>query len=789
MAKDTPFIFGAQYYRAPTPEPDCWPADLRRMAELGFNAVKFWVQWRWSHRAPEGFVFDDLDRLMDLAAEAGLGVTLNTIFDVAPLWLYELYPDARQVANDGHAVEPYTVGHRQIGGHPGPCYNHPGALRARRDFMAATLDHFRGHPALSMWDVWNEPELSFPQRTPDMAGLVCYCAHCREAFLGWLRAKYGLLEALNTVWGRCYEDWTQVELPRNPHTFTDFVDWREFHIDTMTGEARWRLALVAERDPDHVRYLHVVPNTMAPFNVVTCAADDFALADNCDVFAATMNGGPVMATQVISAARGRLVYNVESHVNHGCTSLHQRVLGLDDLLDDFLPQIGLGIRGFLFWQYRPEVLGFEAPAWGLVALDGSDRPVTRAAATFWETLRRHAAALLDCPALPAPVGIWKSRKNEIFHYAVHGTFQPLIESVETYLGALYWQSVPARFISGEMLAQGDLAGLKLLVLPSPYYLTQAEAVQLDAWVRAGGVALVEAHLGGYDGTTGRHSRVMPGCGLADAWGLREIETTSARYLSLAPPPSAGASAPDGGTAPELALTEDVKKALAALGPLGGEVFPLAWDDVALARLVPARGAEGAPAPSFPPGGAGDVPNRGGVPGPLWGADRFAILDGAGLTVLATFADRPVVVAKPVGAGAVIYAGTRLGQAARANPAAFAAFVRAVVARAGVAPPLGAVASAAPASSRRGDFPRAEETAQREGARRADDDPHVHVDLLRDREGTPRYLIVLNRDAAPRTLTLDLHATARGLFSGETWRLTGPTAVTVPPHFADLFVLA
>jgi beta-galactosidase len=736
MTQHIPFIFGAQYYRAPTPEPGCWEQDLRRMAELGFNAVKYWVQWRWSHRAPAEvsgsditagtYDFDDLDRLMDLAAEAGLGVTLNTIFDVAPLWLYDRFPDAKQVMNNGQVVEPYTVGHRQIGGHPGPCYNHPGALRARQDFLAAAVVHFRDHPALSMWDLWNEPELSFPQRTPDLSRLVCYCPHCRAAFILWLKGKYGSLEALNAVWGRVYDAWEQVELPRNPHTITDFVDWREFHIDTMTTEAGWRLAMLRELDPRHLRYLHVVPNTMAPFNVVTCAADDFALAAPCQVFAATTNSGPVMTMQVVSAARGRVTYNVESHVNHGCTSLHQRVLHLPDLLDDFLPQIGLGIRGFLFWQYRPEVLGFEAPGWGLVRLDGSDRPITRAAAEFWQTLRPHADALLDCPPPEAAVGIWRSRKNEIFHYAIHQSFKPLIDSVEAYQTALYWQSVPTRTISGEMLAAGELEGLRFLIMPSPYYLTQEEAAQLDTWVRRGGVALVEAHLGGYNGTTGRHSRQMPGCGLAESWGLAEAETTAARYLGV------DLDTAPGGRVEADAFTEDVQKALAAAGATGSDAFPMPF------RL---------------PGKA--------VPVTLWGADRYAEIEGEGLEVWGAFRERPVVVAKSAGAGTVIYVGTRLGQGARVGAAGLVALLHAALVRAGVAPALNVTAP--------------------EGAR-------VHVDLLRDREGVPRFLVVLNRDVEPHPLRIEGPGTARALFSETTWRLQSGPEITVPGSFADLFVL-
>ncbi len=327
-SRDLPFIFGAQYYRAPTPEPECWEADHRRMRELGFNSVKYWAQWRWSHKQDGSFDFSDLDGLMNLAQENDLQVTINTIFDVAPHWLYTRYPDAKQVCCDGRVVEPYTVAHRQIGGHPGPCYNHPGARLERERFLRACLEHFRSHPALKMWDAWNEPELCFPQRTPDVDAMACYCPHCQERFLGWLQAKYASLDHLNQVWGRCYESWEQVETPRNPHTITDYVDWREFHIATMTGEAAWRLALIRELDPGRIHYLHVVPNVMSVFNSVACCADDFELASHCQVFAATMNGGPVYAPQVLSAGRGKLCYNVESHINFGMTNLHQRRLSL-----------------------------------------------------------------------------------------------------------------------------------------------------------------------------------------------------------------------------------------------------------------------------------------------------------------------------------------------------------------------------------------------------------------------------------------------------------------------------
>lgn len=651
-----PFLFGAQYYRAPTPSADCWEADLSRMRELGFNAVKFWAQWRWSHREadPDRFYWEDIDRLMDLAAQNELAVTLNTIFDVAPLWLYRRHPDARQVDATGAVVEPYVVGHRQIGGHPGPCYNHSEARAHRERFLTAAVGRFAAHPAMSMWDVWNEPEQAFHARRPDLKTLVCCCPNCRAGFRLWLERKYETLDRLNRVWGRWYDRWEEVEVPTTGQTIADFIDWREFHLDTMTAEAKWRLDIVRRLDPARVAYLHVVPNTMQPFNSVTCV-DDFDIAEHCDVWAATMNGSPAFTMQVISAARGKAAYNVESHVNFGSLKNHQRILSLNDLLADLLPQVGLGVRGFLFWQYRPERLGIEAPAWGLVGLDGSDRPVTRAAQTFHDTLRPHVPALMGCPPAAASIGVWKSRRNEIFHFCVDGSLVGLAEGVEAYLQALYWQSYPMRFVSGQMLERGDLEGLKLLILPAPMYVSDEEAAALDRWVRAGGVLLTEAHLASYSATDNRHAVAVPGAGLHHAWGICETDTTAVPHLRL--PAATAASAGEVGSA-----SEDERKALEGVRS-GGEYLPCRLED-------------------------------GGI---LWGAQRYAVLAGDDLETWATFDSTdgplPIVVSKTVGCGQVIYAGTQLGLGARQDARGLADLVRRAATAAHVLPTCRATDSA------------------------------------------------------------------------------------------------
>jgi hypothetical protein len=253
--------------------------------------------------------------------------------------------------------------------------------------------------------------------------------------------------------------------------------------------------------------------------------------------------------------------------------------------------------------------------------DGSERPATAAARTFWSVLKPHADRLMDARGVAPQVAIWKGRKNELFHFGM-SSLEVLADAIDAYTDHFYWRSIPCRFIDSALLSDdgllsGPLQTVRLLVMPHPYYLTQDEADAVDRWVRAGGVLLTEAHLGGYDGTKGRHSEVLPGCGLADRWGLREVESTASVHLDQT----------FGGEGTAGKLLDEVRKALDHFGATGGRFFPIQDDG-------------------------------GGI---IAGCDRFAIIEGAEARIVGSYGGRvPVLVRKPVGAGRVFYCGTNLG---------------------------------------------------------------------------------------------------------------------------------
>ncbi|MFA7371936.1 MAG: alpha-amylase family protein [bacterium] len=615
-ASKYPFIYGVQYYRAPTPEEQFWRKDLQRISECGFNMVKFWAQWRWVHRKPETFFFDDLDELMALADEYKLKVTINLIFDVAPAWIFNAYPDCRMVEASGRAVEPCAAICRQIGGYPGPCYNHSYARSAREEFLKQVVARYAGCRAMSMWDVWNEPESCFLFRQPHESTLLCYCDNCRSRFKEWLRMRYGSLEGLNEVWGRCYNNWDELELPRVRNTFTDMIDWRLFHLDTLGAEARRRISTVKSIDNRHPVYLHPVPNVLYPFNPVT-GVDDFQIADGCDCFGGTTNGVPAETLQTVAAAQGRVSYNVESHLCAGAASMYSRLLTVQDFADNFLPQIGLGIRGFLHWQYRGESLGAEAPAWGLLDVNGREGASHAGAVDFWKKLRPVAKRIMEAPLEPPAVAVFKSCSNEIFQWCMNGNFDDLHKGITGYTQLLYRKNLRLTYVNDRMLIDGLPASIKLLIMPNCYAMQQPVAEALSEWVLNGGTLICEAHTGGYNLSTGRHSRDLPGLGLAEAFGIRERNAVAVAHLGLSK-----ADIPIDNLPPDLA------KAFDAFDLGGEQILPLKTIDDKI----------------------------------IWGWSRYTELEGSDLQPIASLSgSSPCIASKKAGSGSVYYFGTLAGQ--------------------------------------------------------------------------------------------------------------------------------
>jgi beta-galactosidase len=515
--------FGAQYYRAPTPLPEEWDADLRRMRDAGFNTIKVWAQWRWNNPAEGRFDFSDLTLLLDTAQAHGLRVVVNLIMDCAPAWLFAAYPDCRMVTAGGRTLGPVTTPYRQIGGVPGHCLHHKAAVKHSVRFVEEAAKALGTHPSLAFWDLWNEPELTVGLlREPKIGDLVCACPSSRAAFLDWLECRYSSLERLNRVWSRNYQTWDEVELPVQPQTYRDFIDWRLFFAETMRDELLRRKEAVRRWDTVHPVVCHTVPPPIFP--LVSCGSDDWLLAEPGDLHGNSVGSDPFAADLLRSAARGKAVINAEIHALPGGAFSRPRPIGSAEMKRHILIPLAHGIKGFLFWQYRPERLGGESPAWGLTNPDGSPAPWLEPASHIARALLADEEFFLAASPLPAKAALLADPENQIFCWAGTLAGDLYSRSLDGAYRALARAGYQVDFVHPSDFAAGLHQQYRCLYLPVPYWLAEPVAGALGDYVRRGGSVVSEIWPAAYDSARSLHSTVTPGMGLDQLFGCRERMT-------------------------------------------------------------------------------------------------------------------------------------------------------------------------------------------------------------------------------------------------------------------------
>ncbi len=521
------FPFGSQYYRAPSPPPEDWERDLKSMADVGFNSIKYWIQWRWNHPEENRFYWDDIDGLMDVAEKYDFKVMLNTIVDVAPAWIYDKYADASMLTLDERRIGPQTQAHRQIGG-LGLCLNHDEAVEHMMRFLGEAFERYSDHPALEIWNFGSEPELTqsmsqmrlYADDAEKIGDMMCYCERCASKFRRWLSDNYGEIGRLNSSWNRNYTSFEQAELPKTRNTFNDLIDWRMFFVDTLGRNVRRRLEVCEEADGDrHPKMCHHV--FIQGFPITSTANDPWNVGQLGDLHGFTQMDDPMMHDVLRSCARGKPVMSAEMLMLMGYTlDLHDEITA-DDVKRHIFTGIAANLKGFIFWQYRPEMLGREAPAWGLTRLDGSSTAWLEAFAECGRILQEQRDFLFDAEPPKAEVAILYHPENQIFTWAATGNEKNATQSLLGVHQALYERSIRTDFVHPKDVADGHLDDYGVVILPLPYLLDGSTAKELRDWVEKGGVLISEAYLGGWNRDEGRHATTIPGFGLHEVFQVRQ----------------------------------------------------------------------------------------------------------------------------------------------------------------------------------------------------------------------------------------------------------------------------
>lgn len=527
LLKERYIPFGSQYYRAPSPHKEDWEIDLKKMSELGFNTVKFWVQWRWNNPEEGVYYWDDIDELMNLAQKYNLKVMLNTIFDVAPAWIYKKYNDASMITLSGVKVGPQTQPHRQIGG-LGYCFNHDGITKHFFDFLKETIKRYKDHSALEIWNVGSEPELTssmaelraYADDASKIGDMLCYCHNCEKKFKLWLKEKYNTIDNLNISWNRNYKSFDDAELPKSRNTFNDIIDWRMFFVHTIGENVKRRFEVAkAEDKGKHPLMCHHV--FIQGFPVTSTANDPWNIGRFGDLHGFTQMDDMAMIDILRSCAKDKPVISAEMLMLPGYTLNLPKAIDENDVKKFIFSGVAGNLKGFIFWQYRPEILGREAPTWGLTYLDGEETPWLKYYSECGKVLQKNAEFILNAKPNKAEVAILYYPENQIFAWASTGNEKTATDSLLGFHRALYERNYTVDFIHPKEFERNILDNYKVLIIPFPYVINKSISEKIRAWVENGGVLISESYTAGWNIEKGHHEKTVPGYGLDKIFKLKQ----------------------------------------------------------------------------------------------------------------------------------------------------------------------------------------------------------------------------------------------------------------------------
>lgn len=225
-------LYGASYYHEYMPA-ERLDKDVDLMRQAGMTVVRL-GESTWSSFEPRDgqFEFGWMDRILDRLHAAGIKVIFGTPTYSLPPWLYHQHPEVLVTRQGGQRA---TYGIRQ-----NMDLTHPVFLRYAERIIRQVAGHYRDHPAIIGWQVDNETT-SYGTAGPNV----------QRAFVDYLRARFGSVEAMNKAWGFVY--WGQLvgnwdEMPPSDGMLNPGykLEWQRYQQKITTDYLAWQARIVGE---------------------------------------------------------------------------------------------------------------------------------------------------------------------------------------------------------------------------------------------------------------------------------------------------------------------------------------------------------------------------------------------------------------------------------------------------------------------------------------------------------------------------------------------------------------
>jgi beta-galactosidase len=520
------FPAGAVYFRKSNPPMGEWANDHKTASQLGMNTFRHWFMWSALEVAPGKWDWSDYDRMMDLAAQNNIKVVIATLDTAAPEWAFRKFPHARYMASDDSIAHSSVSASSGIGGFPGLCLDNDDVKELAANFHTKLIEHYRGHPALLGYDLWNET--TYDGGHPGK--MNCFCEGSKTKLRQWLRTKYGSLDAVCKTWHRpSFAEWEDIEPPRDFSGYPESLDWLQHRIDKAYELFDWRIAFYRKLDSKHLVTCHGVAGTLESYASAT--HNEWMAAKRVDVYGLTWvqsrhGTEPWRQWQSFdltrAGARGKPFWHAEAQ--GGPLWMQPQLLGKpredgrvtepEDVRIWNMISFAGGAHGLLYCRYRPLLDGPLFGAFGAIGMDGSVTPRAAMAGKTLTWANAHPEIWKSRP-IRGDVGLLFVPEAQLFNYVQQLSTDFYAASMHGAYQAFFDQNLQPDFV-----ALDNIGEYKLIYLAYPVMMKPETVAKLKEYVSNGGTLICEG-LPAYFGEHGHVGEVQPNYGLDEVFGARE----------------------------------------------------------------------------------------------------------------------------------------------------------------------------------------------------------------------------------------------------------------------------
>lgn len=235
-------LYGAAYYDEYMPY-ERLEEDMKLIKEAGMNVIRI-AESTWGTMEPKRGVFDfhHIDRALQAAEKHGLYVIVGTPTYAIPTWMAKECPDVLLVpepamVKNGPVTEP---GPELYGRRQNMDIGHPYYRECAEEMIRALMEHVKDYDCIIGYQLDNETKYYGNAN-----------ARIQKEFVGWLKERFGSLDALNKAFGLNYwsnrinswEDFPDVRGTINASLASAFD---EFRRSTVRDFLAWQAAIVKE---------------------------------------------------------------------------------------------------------------------------------------------------------------------------------------------------------------------------------------------------------------------------------------------------------------------------------------------------------------------------------------------------------------------------------------------------------------------------------------------------------------------------------------------------------------